>query len=772
MRETKGRSNSILLQKKRNNKNSRSSVREMLFLRAGLPGARLLHFNNSTLCSGFKSVFLFSNQQQPCGAPLLPCKRKPTSLTVAALSCTSSSSSCASFCCCSPCSSRGNVLGLGFEGWGGFLNSVRILKGVACEAERRLRLRNGAGAGARLHVIAGALKERDEERVGGEGREEWWRPPPIEPSGGPSPRAQRGGGEQNFGRSSYGGEGGNSSSSSSRGRGGGGGRGRGGRGGRGHGEWIESNGVSNRGFERGRGGGGGGGGAWRGRGDGAASNGGSMGGFERGRGRGRGSRGARGGGGGRGSFSEVRSERFAGSEMSDGPRGNRENSSSQFSNPRGRGRGGGLRGRGGRDSFGSDQRSRAPAGRSGESNFRDSRDSFRPLGSRFSESNFGDSRDRRFSNSGDAFSEGQDRTLSSSFGETNSRGSRDSFRNSRESFGDRGGRAPSSRFGESNFGEERDSFRSSRESFSDRGGRAPASRFGERDFRDSRDSFRSSRESFSDRGGRAPSSRFGERDFRDSRDSFRNSRVSQDSYSESSSSHSRYNNRAGDSYGATSSILDRKGDDDHHSKSAQGWGNSRGSYQPAPENGRGRRETYRGGRGGRGLPGHRSIKRAEGEEKWQFMVRKKKVRQPRVGPSAGKAENFGDDNDDDDNDTDEVDSEEEDSEEEGLDAPAVDDGEPEDAKFAPSNEVWRRKKIGWLCKELPGLKPAGIVTILNSQRPWITAVDTKQVIDHLLRTDQVLRAHRVCFPPLLAILQLSPHSFCTFVPCFALRFKL
>lgn len=125
------------------------------------------------------------------------------------------------------------------------------------------------------------------------------------------------------------------------------------------------------------------------------------------------------------------------------------------------------------------------------------------------------------------------------------------------------------------------------------------------------------------------------------------------------------------------------------------------------------------------------------------MVRKKKVRQPRVGLSAGKAENFGDDNDDDNNDNDEVDSEEEDSEEEGLDAPAVDDGEPEDAKFVPSNEVWRRKKIGWLCKELPGLKPAGIVTILNSQRPWITAVDTKQIIDHLLRTDQVLRAHRV-----------------------------
>jgi hypothetical protein len=142
-----------------------------------------------------------------------------------------------------------------------------------------------------------------------------------------------------------------------------------------------------------------------------------------------------------------------------------------------------------------------------------------------------------------------------------------------------------------------------------------------------------------------------------------------------------------------------------------------------------------------------------------------------VGPSAGKAENFGDDNDDDNNDNDEVDSEEEDSEEEGLDAPALDDGEPEDAKFVPSNEVWRRKKIGWLCKELPGLKPAGIVTILNSQRPWITAVDTKQVIDHLLRTDQVLRAHRVCFPPLLAILRLSPHSFCTFVPCFALKYK-
>ncbi len=717
----------------------------MLFLRAGLPGARLLHFNNSTLCSGFKSVFFFSNQQQQCGAPLLPCKRKPTSLTVAALSCTSSSSSCASFCCCcccspcSPCSSRGNVLGLGFEGWGGFLNSVRILKGVACEEERRLRLRNGGGVGARLHVIAGALKERDEERVGGEGREEWWRPPPIEPSGGPSPRDQRGGGQENFGRSSYGGEGGNSSSSS-RGRGGGGvGRGRGGRGGRGHREWIESNGVSTRGFERGRGGGGGGG-AWRGRGDGAASNGGSMGGFERGRGRGRGSRGARGGGGGRGSFSEVRSERFAGSEMSDGPRGNGENSSSRFSNARGRGRGGGLRGRGGHDSFGGDQRGRAPAGRSGESNFRDSRDSFRPPGSRFSESNFGDSRDRRFSNSGDAFSEGRDRTPSSRFGETNSRGSRDSFRNSRESFGDRGGRAPSSRFGESSFGEERDSFRSSRESFSDRGGRAP-------------------------------SSRFGERDFRDSRDSFRNSRVSQDSYSESSSSHSRYNNRDGDSYGASSPILDCKGDDDHDNKSAQGWGNSRGSYQPAPENGRGRRETYRGGRGGRGLPGHRSIKRAEGEEKWQFMVRKKKVRQPRVGPSAGKAENFGDDNDDDNNDNDEVDSEEEDSEEEGLDAPAVDDGEPEDAKFVPSNEVWRRKKIGWLCKELPGLKPAGIVTILNSQRSWITAVDTKQVIDHLLHTDQVLRAHRVCFSPLLAILRLSPHSFCTFVPCFALKYK-
>lgn len=89
-----------------------------------------------------------------------------------------------------------------------------------------------------------------------------------------------------------------------------------------------------------------------------------------------------------------------------------------------------------------------------------------------------------------------------------------------------------------------------------------------------------------------------------------------------------------------------------------------------------------------------------------------------------------------------------DPEEGGLLYPQPGDEEPGDSDEEEKEggvEVWRRKKIGWLCKEIPVLRPTGIVTLLNSQRKWIQAVDTKEVMEALMRRNEILRAHRVGF---------------------------
>jgi len=120
----------------------------------------------------------------------------------------------------------------------------------------------------------------------------------------------------------------------------------------------------------------------------------------------------------------------------------------------------------------------------------------------------------------------------------------------------------------------------------------------------------------------------------------------------------------------------------------------------------------------------------EGEEKWQRKVREKKAKQSYAR----------EDSEDDD-----------DPEEGGQRHPQPDAEDPEEESEVEEGlqeggvEIWRRKKIAWLCKEIPVLRPTGIVTMLNSQRRWIQAVDTKEVMETLMRRNEILRAHRVCF---------------------------
>lgn len=159
----------------------------------------------------------------------------------------------------------------------------------------------------------------------------------------------------------------------------------------------------------------------------------------------------------------------------------------------------------------------------------------------------------------------------------------------------------------------------------------------------------------------------------------------------------------------------------------RGRGSTRGAFQPRANN-------------------SARPQRAEGEEKWQYMVRKKKTK---MSP----AQQLDDDDDDSDDDVD-VDGDEDevmyDDEEdmEGVvsegDMEGVDPGEEMEAGEGKGEE-WRRKKIGWLCKEIPGLRPSGIVTILNAQRNWIKGVDTKEIMETLIHRKEVLRAHRVRF---------------------------
>lgn len=59
------------------------------------------------------------------------------------------------------------------------------------------------------------------------------------------------------------------------------------------------------------------------------------------------------------------------------------------------------------------------------------------------------------------------------------------------------------------------------------------------------------------------------------------------------------------------------------------------------------------------------------------------------------------------------------------------------------SEEWRRRKIGWLCKELPAHDPAPMLRILKRQRKWIQQEDVKYIIIHLLRIRENNIGHRV-----------------------------
>ncbi|KAG6547395.1 hypothetical protein Mapa_010843 [Marchantia paleacea] len=105
-------------------------------------------------------------------------------------------------------------------------------------------------------------------------------------------------------------------------------------------------------------------------------------------------------------------------------------------------------------------------------------------------------------------------------------------------------------------------------------------------------------------------------------------------------------------------------------------------------------------------------RRQEGEKKWQYAVRKK---QQLAGWNRGKVNK----------------------------SPQTTFVDDEELGNVAQGDEWRSKKLEWLCRELVGLKPRGVVTILNEQRPWIKGDDVKYIVEHLLKMHQFLRAHRV-----------------------------
>lgn len=180
-------------------------------------------------------------------------------------------------------------------------------------------------------------------------------------------------------------------------------------------------------------------------------------------------------------------------------------------------------------------------------------------------------------------------------------------------------------------------------------------------------------------------------------------------------------------------------------KPAQGTREEKGSYSSSRgcRGSRGRAGSFRGGRPSsqfgdnifgeddripdsrlNALKSPRLRQLFEGEEKWQRKVREKKAKtgflqDNELGPD-------------------------DDPEERGRGYQDVnEDGQDESEEGAKDVEDWRPKKIGWLCREIPALRPTAIVTLLNSQRAWIKAVDTKEVIETLMRRGEILRAHRV-----------------------------
>ncbi|XP_078434828.1 endonuclease [Wolffia australiana] len=58
-------------------------------------------------------------------------------------------------------------------------------------------------------------------------------------------------------------------------------------------------------------------------------------------------------------------------------------------------------------------------------------------------------------------------------------------------------------------------------------------------------------------------------------------------------------------------------------------------------------------------------------------------------------------------------------------------------------EQWRRSKVAWLCKQLPGQKPGNVTRLLNAQRKWISQQDVTYVVVHCLRIRDNDAAHKV-----------------------------
>lgn len=55
---------------------------------------------------------------------------------------------------------------------------------------------------------------------------------------------------------------------------------------------------------------------------------------------------------------------------------------------------------------------------------------------------------------------------------------------------------------------------------------------------------------------------------------------------------------------------------------------------------------------------------------------------------------------------------------------------------------WIRKRLGWLCKEIPVLKASGLVKMLNNQKKWIKQEHMVELVEHLVRLMELNRAHR------------------------------
>ena len=60
-------------------------------------------------------------------------------------------------------------------------------------------------------------------------------------------------------------------------------------------------------------------------------------------------------------------------------------------------------------------------------------------------------------------------------------------------------------------------------------------------------------------------------------------------------------------------------------------------------------------------------------------------------------------------------------------------------------EQWRRSKVAWLCKQLPGQKPGALTRLLNAQRKWISQQDVTYLVVHCLRIRENDSAFKVPF---------------------------